>query len=182
MIENATKTGNKPLLAQKANLMVVHASSGHLHSLNEILQSPEVLTRLKDTKYAQESKLMEDFMGLLRKDNGRAWYGPREVEEAVAQGAVGRGGGVLLISDALFRALDVATRQRWVKLVDRIKEVEGGEVRVLSSQHESGKKLESLGGIAAILTFPLHDLDSEEDDEEEAPLRITSGNENQVRT
>lgn len=51
---------------------------------------------------------------------------------------------------------------RWVRLVDEVKE-QGGEVRVLSSMHESGKRLEGLGGIAAILTYPIEDLDEEVD-------------------
>lgn len=105
-------------------------------------------------------------MTLLRKDDGRAWYGPKEVEKAVEKGAVGRGGGVLLISNSLFRAQDVASRRRWVELVDKVNDVEGGEVRVLSSEHESGKRLEGLGGVAAILTFPLDDLDESGDEDE----------------
>ena len=165
LLETATRTGNKALLAQKSNFVVAHSASGYLHSLNEVLQTPEVLARLKDTKYARETKLMNDFMDLLYKDDGKAAYGPREVEQAVEKGAVGRGGGVLLISDSLFRAQDVAVRRRWVGLVDRVRETEGGEVRVLSSTHESGKQLEGLGGIAAMLTFPLEYLDEGEEEE-----------------
>jgi len=59
----------------------------------------------------------------------------------------------------------VKERRRWVKLVDQVRDVEGGEVRVLSSLHESGKRLEGLGNVAAILTYPLEDLD--EDDGED---------------
>ncbi|KAL8646186.1 MAG: hypothetical protein Q9210_006279 [Variospora velana] len=177
IIDTATRTGNKALMAQKANLVVVHSSSGHLHALNEILQTPEVTARLKDTQYAREGKLMDEFMTLLRKDDGRAWYGPNEVEKAVEKGAVGRGGGVLLISNALFRAQDVAIRRRWVRLVDKVRDVEGGEVRTLSSEHESGKRLDGLGGIAAILTFPLDDLSEEEEGEEEES-EIPNGNTN----
>ena len=110
---------------------------------------------------------MNDFLTMLRKDDGRAWYGPREVERAAEKGAIGKGGGVLLISDALFRAQDVAVRRRWVALVDKIRDVEGGEVRVLSSEHESGKRLDGLGGIAAILTYPLEDLDEDDSEPEE---------------
>ena len=167
LLETATRTSNKALLAQKSNFVVAHSASGYLHSLNEVLQTPEVLARLKDTKYARETKLMNDFMDLLYKDDGKAAYGPREVEQAVEKGAVGRGGGTLLISDSLFRAQDVAVRRRWVGLVDRVREKEGGEVRVLSSTHESGKQLEGLGGIAAILTFPLEYVDEDGEDEEE---------------
>ena len=145
----------------------MHAASGYLHSLNEVLHTPEVLARLKDTKYARESKLMDDFMTQLYKDDGKAAYGPREVEQAVEKGAVGRGGGILLISDSLFRSQDVGVRRRWVSLVDKVKETEGGEVRVLSSTHQSGTQLEGLGGIAAMLTFPLEYLDEEEDEEDE---------------
>ncbi len=176
IMETATRTGNKALLAQKSNLVVAHAASGYLHSLNEVLQTPEVLARLKDTKYARETKLMHDFMDLLYRDDGKAAYGPREVEQAVEKGAVGRGGGVLLISDSLFRAQEVATRRRWVGLVDQVREKEGGEVKVLSSTHESGKQLEGLGGIAAILTFPLEYLD--EDDEDGNDSMIPNGDTN----
>lgn len=69
---------------------------------------------------------------------------------------------MLLISNKLFRSQDVAVRKRWVALVEKVRNVEGGEVRVLSSAHESGKRLEALGDIGAILTFPLLDLDEEE--------------------
>ena len=168
--ETAAAKGDKLLqdLVKRKAFLVVHSSSGHLHSLNEVLKSPEVLANLKNTKYARETALMDDFFGLLRKDDGRAWYGPREVETCVDKGAVGRGGGVLLINNALFRSQDVATRRRWVRLVDRVKEVEGGEVRVLSGDHESGKRLEGLGGIAAILTFPIDDIEPDDDEEEAA--------------
>ncbi|KAI9838885.1 MAG: hypothetical protein M1819_004093 [Sarea resinae] len=162
ILQTAQTTSNKPLLALRPSILVVHSSSGHLHALTEVLSSPEVLSKLSDTKYARETSLMDTFFTLLRKDDGRAWYGPREVERAVEKGAVGRGGGVLLISNALFRAQDVAVRRRWVRLVDTVREKEGGEVRVLSSEHESGKRLEDLGGVAAILTFPLQELDEDE--------------------
>ena len=167
IVEDATRTGNKALLAQRSNFIVVHSASGYMHALDEVLRSPEILSQLKDTKYARETKLMEDFKTMLRKDDGRALYGPKEVEQAVEKGAVGRGGGVLLISDTLFRAHDIAERKRWVRLVDKVRDVEGGEVRILSGTHESGKQLEGLGGIAAILTFPLDDLDDNEDEDDE---------------
>jgi protein pelota len=161
----ATRTTNKPLMTLIPNIVVAHSSSAHIHSLNEILSSPAITTKLSDTKYARETALMDKFLTLMRLDDGRAWYGPREVERAVEKGAVGRGGGVLLISNSLFRAQNVRQRRRWVELVDRVRDVEGGEVRVLSSLHESGKRLEGLGGVAAILTYPLEDLDEEGDNE-----------------
>ncbi|KAL4881163.1 eRF1 domain 1-domain-containing protein [Aspergillus karnatakaensis] len=161
-VANTTTPALKRLLP---SIVVVHSASGYLHSLTEVLQSPTVKALLSDTKHARETKLMDDFHEQLRKETNRATYGPREVEHAVDQGAVGRGGGVLIISNRLFRSQDVAERKRWVALVDRVRDVEGGEVRVLSSEHESGRRLDGLGGIAAILTFPISDEDLASDSE-----------------
>jgi protein pelota len=168
--DRAFATNEKTLqaLVKRKAFVMVHSSSGYLHSLDEVMKSHEVMIKLKDTKYARETRLMNDFFNLLRKDDARAWYGPRECEAAVEQGAVGRGGGILMISNALFRSQDVAIRRMWIRLVDRVKKDEGGEVRVLSSDHDSGKRLEGLGGIAAILTYPIYDL--ELDDQEGAIL------------
>ncbi|RAK92361.1 hypothetical protein BO79DRAFT_167438 [Aspergillus costaricaensis CBS 115574] len=166
-IQSQASTSTPALKRLLPSIVVVHSASGYLHSLAEVLQSPAVKTILADTKYARETKLMDDFLDQLRKETNKATYGPREVEFAVDQGAVGRGGGVLIISNRLFRSQDVAERKRWVSLVDRVRDVEGGEVRVLSSDHESGRRLDGLGGVAALLTFPIVDEDIEEEGEDD---------------
>ncbi|GKZ87028.1 translation factor pelota [Aspergillus niger] len=166
-IQLQASTSTPALKRLLPSIVVVHSASGYLHSLAEVLQSPAVKTILADTKYARETKLMDDFLDQLRKETNKATYGPREVEFAVDQGAVGRGGGVLIISNRLFRSQDVAERKRWVSLVDRVRDVEGGEVRVLSSDHESGRRLDGLGGVAALLTFPILDEDIEGEGEVE---------------
>ncbi|THW24869.1 hypothetical protein D6D23_04862 [Aureobasidium pullulans] len=162
----ASTKADKNLSALVSKVIVAHSASGHLHSLAEVMASPAVTAKLSDTRFAKETALMDKFFDLLRKDDGRAWYGPKEVESAVEKGAVGRGGGALLISNALFRAQDVAVRRRWVSLVDKVSQEHGGDVRVLSSMHESGKRLEGLGGVAAILTFPIDDMDDVEGGED----------------
>lgn len=146
---------------------VVHAASGHVHSLNEVLKNPEVFAKMKDVRYAREAQLMDVFFEKLKVDDGRAWYGTKAAEKAIAEGAVGQGGGVLLINNSLFRSEDLATRKKYVALVDKVKG-DGGEARVLSSDHGSGQHLKMLGDIAVILTYPMVDLD-EEEEEEEAP-------------
>ncbi|KAK0251105.1 hypothetical protein B0A54_00006 [Friedmanniomyces endolithicus] len=157
---------NKGLRELLPKITVAPSASGHLHSLNEVLSSPAVTAKLSDTKFARETQLVDHFFTLIRKEDNRAWYGPRESEKAVEQGAVGKGGGVLLISNGLFRSQEIEVRKRWVKLVDEVKE-QGGEVRVLSSMHESGRRLESLGGVAVICTWPIEDLDDGEVMEDE---------------
>ncbi|TPX16823.1 uncharacterized protein E0L32_003385 [Thyridium curvatum] len=164
--EEGARKADKMLRRIAKDAVVVHSSSGHLHSLNEVLKSPEVAALLKDKKFSNETRFMDDFFERIRKDDGRAWYGTKPVEKAVQEGAVGRGGGVLLVNNSLFRSQDIATRRRYVALVDKVKE-DGGEARVLSSDHESGQRLDALGGIAAILTYPIVDLDEDEDEDDE---------------
>lgn len=156
----ASNSANKQLQQLLPKIIVAHSASAHLHSLSEVLSSSAVLSKLSDTKFARETTLMDKFFEMIRKDDPRAWYGPKECEAAVERAAVGKGGGVLLISNSLFRSQEIKVRQRWVKLVDEVKE-QGGEVRVLSSMHESGKRLEGLSGVAVILTYPIEDLDQE---------------------
>ncbi|KAL2160466.1 hypothetical protein VTH06DRAFT_1154 [Thermothelomyces fergusii] len=165
MASEASRTGDKGLQRIAKEAVVVQSTSGHVHSLNEVLKSTKVKKILENAKVTTETNLIDQFYDRLRKDDGRAWYGTKPVEKAVAEGAVGRGGGILFVNNGFFRSLDVATRKKYVALVDKVKE-DGGEVRLLSSDHESGKRLESLGGIAAILTYPILDLDDDEDEEE----------------
>lgn len=164
MQSEAAKRADKSLQRIAKEAVVVHSSTGHVHSLNEVLKSPEVQKTMRDSRFTTETMLMDQFYDRLRVDDGRAWYGTKPVEKAIAEGAVGRGGGVLLINNALFRSMDVATRKKYVALVDKVKE-DGGEARLLSSDHESGQRLDALGGIAAILTYPILDLDEDEDEE-----------------
>jgi protein pelota len=156
---------NKALVALIPMITITHSSSANLASLAEVLKSPAVLNKLQDSRFARETRLMDTFYESVRRDDGKAHYGPTEVQKVVDKGAVGRGGGVLLISDRLFRAQNVGERRRWVELVDKVREEEGGEVRVLSAVHESGKRLEALGGVAAISTYPIFDEDEEDDEE-----------------
>ncbi|KAK4198033.1 hypothetical protein QBC40DRAFT_179673 [Triangularia verruculosa] len=165
MKEYADKHGDKPLARLAKEAAVVHTSTGHVHSLNEVLKSPEAQRTMRDAKFTNETSLMDNFYQKLRQDDGRAWYGVNPVAKAIREGAVGRGGGVLMVNSAFFRSMDVAERQKYVALVDKVSE-DGGDVRLLSSDHESGQRLDALGGIAALLTYPLHDLDEDDDEED----------------
>lgn len=167
---------DKVLTAVAKQATVVHANSGHVHSLNEVLKSPEVLAKMKDMKFAKETQYVDQFFDMLKLDDGRAWYGTSAVEKAINTGAVGPGGGVLLINNSLFRSEVLATRKKYVALVEKVRS-DGGEARVLSSDHESGQRLTMLGDIAAILNYPLLDLD----DDEEAEDRDENGDDRAAR-
>ncbi|XP_052185674.1 protein PELOTA 1 isoform X2 [Diospyros lotus] len=131
----------RPIIENKSRIILVHTTSGYKHSLREVLDAPNVMSIIKDTKAAQE-------------DPARVCYGPKHVEVAHERMAIQ----TLLITDELFRCSDIATRQKYVNLVNGVKD-SGGTVLVFSSMHVSGEQLAQLTGIAAILRFPLPDLD-----------------------
>lgn len=159
MMQQAIKLDQKLLLDNRSKFVLVHSSSGFKHSLKEVLQDPAISARLSDTKAAAEVKALEDFYSMLQNDPNRAFYGVRHVELAFQSGAIE----TLLISDELFRAKDVATRQRYVRLVDGVREG-AGVARIFSSLHVSGEQLGLLSGIAAILRFPISDPDDSEEE------------------
>lgn len=149
---------DKVLTAMSREATVVQVSSCHEHNL----MNPKVQEVLKDTQFAIETKYMDKLTTMLKVDDGRAWYGTSAVSKAVNDGAIGPGGGVLLISQSLVNHDDIATRKKYVAMKDKVK-ANGGEARIVSDSHQSGKQLMLLGNIAAILSYPMLDLD--EDDE-----------------
>ncbi|XP_048518975.1 protein pelota [Dendroctonus ponderosae] len=162
MLQAAVKTDNKLLLDNKTKFMLVHASSGFKHSLKEVLQDAAVMSKISDTKAASEVKALQQFYAVLQAEPAKAFYGKGHVQRANEAQAIES----LLISDRLFRCDDVKQRKEYVALVDAVREA-GGEVRMFSSMHLSGEQLEQLTGIAAILRFPMPELEEEEEDEAE---------------
>ncbi|KAL3258950.1 hypothetical protein MRX96_016618 [Rhipicephalus microplus] len=157
MSQAATKLDLKVLLENKGKFVLTHASSGFKHSLKEILQDPSVQSRLSDTKAAGEVKALEQFYQILQNEPSRAFYGTKHVERANEGQAIE----TLLISDNLFRCQDVKQRKRYVALVDSVRE-NGGDVKIFSSLHISGEQLDQLTGVAAILRYPMPELEDEE--------------------
>eukprot|EP00850_Spirogloea_muscicola_P019872 SM000201S05928 [mRNA] locus=s201:91467:95419:+ [translate_table: standard] len=156
MIE-ATRRELRAIIENKNRIILAHSSSGYKHSLKEVLAEPAVLARVKDTKAAKEVKALQDFYSMLTADSARAFYGPGHVEAAHERLAIQ----TLLITDELFRNANLTERRRWVNLVEAVK-ADGGHVHVFSSMHVSGEQLRQLTGVAAILRFPLPDLEDME--------------------
>jgi len=96
-----------------------------------------------ETRVAMETKLMEKLFSEIGKD-GLFAYGDASVKAAVEAGAVS----VLLVLDTKVRTPSV---DQLLRTVENTK----GEFHIISSMHEAGRRLESLGGVAAILRYKL---------------------------
>ncbi|CAG8666815.1 19844_t:CDS:10 [Dentiscutata erythropus] len=155
----AVKQDIRSLLENKSKFILIHCSSGHKHSLQEVLQDPAVQSQLTDTKFAREIVALDKFFKMLNDDPDRAFYGWDHVRKAEERGAIG----TLLLSDELFRSADIPTRKKYINLVESVRSI-GGKVLIFSSLHVSGEQLNQLTGVAAILNFPLPDIELEEDE------------------
>ncbi|KAJ3224482.1 hypothetical protein HDU81_008535 [Chytriomyces hyalinus] len=166
MKQTAVQTDNKEFLQFLPKILLIHCSSGQKHALGEALADEGVQSRLEDTKFATEVRALAKFFEMLARDPDRAFYGFRHVQMAAEKGGVN----TLLLSDDLFRANDVATRRQYIALVENVKSL-GGTVMIFSSLHTSGEQLKNLTGVAAILNFPLPDLEDEAEMLEEEEKR-----------
>lgn len=144
----------RSIIENKSRIVLAHASSGYKHSLGEVLDAPNVMSMIKDTKAAQEVKALKDFHEMMSNDPTRACYGPKHVEVANEQLAIQ----TLLITDELFRNADILTRRKYVELIESVKNA-GGTAHIFSSMHVSGEQLAQLSGIAAVLRFPMPELE-----------------------
>ena len=154
----AVRRDDKVLIQNKHKFVLCKASSGHKHALDEVFSDPAILSQITDTKVAKEVDILNTFMRTMDTDPDRAYYGYKHVAQAQEALAIDS----LLVTDGLFRNSDVRLRKQYVQLVESVREA-GGKVYIFSSMHVSGQQLEQVSGVAAILRYPLPDLDELEE-------------------
>ncbi len=116
--------------------------------VDEVLKRDEVKTLLKEDRIAKETIVVEQLLTEISKGKLAA-YGLDEVKKSIEAGAVK----TLLVTDNYIRSEDhnYEETDNLMKLADSLK----AEVHVISSDHDAGKKLDGLGGIASILRYEI---------------------------
>jgi protein pelota len=134
----------------KSVVDVKSVNNGGVVGINEALRSGILVKAKKHLRIAEETEIVEEVLRRLGKGESTVTYGSEEVDNAIKLGAVEK----LLLADSLLR--EGSDEQRLL-LEETMKAAEqkGGEIVVISTEHESGTKLEALSGIAALLRFPL---------------------------
>lgn len=129
---------------------VKSVNSGGVAGIYEAFRSGILLKTMKQMRIAEETEVVEEFLRRLGKDETKVAYGFDVVKKATSLGAVEK----LILADSLLRDSD--DRQR-LQLEELMKEVEDkkGAIIVVSTEHEAGKKLTALHGVAALLRFSL---------------------------
>ncbi len=139
---------NEPELKKK--IFYATCSSVGLNGINEVIKRPEVQTVLKKEKSAKEMKKVESLLNEISKQ-GKAEYGLRNVKKVVEMGAVSE----LLITDSFIQKKRQDDKFDEIEQLMKTVESMNGEVHIISSEHEGGKKLDGLGGIAGLLRYKL---------------------------
>lgn len=130
-----------PDLARKLNMFPT-SHSGML-GIQEGLKGGMASEILEKSRVGMETKLVEQLLSEISKE-GKYAYGPEEVKNATGRGAVE----TLLVTNEMIR-------NREIEAV--LKDVENaqGKVVIVSSEHEAGRKLTSLGGLGALLRYKI---------------------------
>lgn len=134
----------------RKKITLATCSSATINAIDEVIKRDEVKQILKKDRIAKETRLVEELFKEIAKDNLAA-YGFNEVEEAVNLGAVK----TLLVADSIILKYRQENKYNTLEKVMKRAEETGAEVVIISSEHEAGKRLIGLGGVAALLRYKL---------------------------
>lgn len=134
---------NYPDIAEKAHLG--NTSNTGKPGLNEIISRGIVKRVSEEDRTSFETELIEEMMERVSKGK-KAVYGKKEVEEAADIGAIEK----LLISDKSLRK----EREELMPIIERTRNT-GGDVIIVSSEHEAGNQLARMSGIGALLRYKI---------------------------
>lgn len=133
---------DSPQITEK--VMLQDTSVTGYTGIQEVIKRGAVDKVIDESRVSEEVQLMERFLKTLHTEEDKAVYEPKNVAEAAEMGAIED----LLINDNL------VTENRYTKVMEAVED-QGGEIHMIHTDHEAGKKLKSLSGIAAILRFPV---------------------------
>ena len=128
-----------------AKISIVEATgSGGRVGISEVLKKGTVEKLTSENRVAIEMGAINKLLEQIGRNSSKIAYGIREVKNAINLGAVGE----LLILDTKVASEGMG------EMMDMVENMKGN-VMVISSEHEGGKQLESLGGMAAILRYQI---------------------------
>lgn len=133
----------------KKKIISTNTSSVDNSAITELLKNPNLKSTLEESRARLEAKLMEELLKEIGKGSGRYAYGLRDTSNSIIQGAAMK---VLVSTKYITKAKEeerYAEIDSILVMADKMK----AEVHILFSDLESGKQLDGLGGIAAILRY-----------------------------
>ena len=134
----------------KKKIVPATCSSADESAINEVLKREEVQKALKQERVSEELALVEQVLTEISKQ-GAAAYGIEEVQQAVDASAVKD----LLVTDSMIMKLREEEKFSQLDKIMKDADKSKAKIHIISAEHAGGKKLEGIGGIAALLRFKL---------------------------
>ena len=129
-------------LAKKA--IVENIGTGGRVGISEVIKKGVVEKLTAENRVASEIMVVNELLTEIAKNSSKAVYGKSQTADAINMGAVEK----LLVIDK------EVSKNNLENLMDIVENM-SGEVIVISSEHEGGEQLSALGGVAAILRYPI---------------------------
>ena len=130
----------------KKKMTLATCSSIDGSTINEIMKRPELKTVLEKDKGSRESRLVEELLENIRKDN--AAYGIEQVREKIDAGNIS----MLLVTENLIRKYKEQKKYLEIDRLMNDAETINADVRIISSD-DASKQLDGLSGVAALLRY-----------------------------
>jgi protein pelota len=134
----------------KDKIILATSSSADENAVGEVIKRPETENALKQDRVTKEYKYVDELFKEISKDNLSS-YGMDDTIQAAQAGAIK----ILLITDNLIMKSRAEDSYEKIESVTKLADSSNSEIIVVSSEHEAGKKLDGLGGIAAILRYKI---------------------------
>ena len=131
-------------------ILYASCSSVDEQAINEVIKRPETQTALEQHRFAKESSLVDSVLLEIAKE-GKVVYGLKKTKDAAEAGAII----TLLVSDKLIADLREKEEYGSLDYIMRMVEQQQGKVMIITHTHAAGKKLDGIGGIAALLRYRL---------------------------
>jgi len=130
----------------KIKTLEIQISNTSRTAIIELFSKKEVSKFFENSIIYKEQEMLDTFKEYLGKDNGKAIYGLKKIQDAIGTGAID----YLLISEKLWKD-NLDKIQLLIKAAENIKT----KVHIVDNEHQTTEALRSFGGIIGVLRYKL---------------------------
>ncbi len=132
----------------RGRITLATCSSVGKTAFDELLRRDEVKSALKQDKITKEIHLVEELLKRISVQ-GNAVYGEKETIQAGTAGAIEK----LLLTDTFIHKKREEGDYQQIETLMKTVDTMDGEIAIISGDHEGGKKLGGIGGIAGLTRY-----------------------------
>ena len=115
------------------------------------LKHPAIKEFMKNSELSSATEATEDAIHKISKNDKKAYYSFNDVKKVAGMGAIEK----VMISSKVF---ELTNEEAVILLLDEIDKFDG-QIYLLDSSTEVGKQIDLVGGIIALLRYPVYDVD-----------------------